>query len=205
MDDRSCAGKRDRADAEDGLEEPRAAHDALVRRALRSAVTSARAANAQIVAARGVVAPVGAVEGIALAITARGDAPAPRAKLREGLTVVVSKPVGALGAALLNVDDAGVTIAAELTVDTVAATTRAAAAATMHREGGLRAAIRRLVAGTDFTIDLDDWLVPVRDVVRRFARVRNVDPLTLRSSGIVMVVEDVREPLTVIGRVQSTV
>jgi len=42
--------------------------------------------------------------------------------------------------------------------------------------------------------------LPVRDAVRRFARARNVDPLTLRSSGIVMVVEaqDVRELLTVI-------
>jgi hypothetical protein len=173
----------------------------LVRRALRSAVTTARAAGAQIVAARGVVAPAGGAPEIALAITARGTSPNPRATLREGMCVVVSKPVGALGAALLNVDDAGVTIAAELTVDTVAASTRAAAAETLHRDG-LRAACARLATG-ELAIELDDWLVPVRDEVRRFARARGVDPLALRSSGIVMVVdrEDVKEPLTVIGRV----
>jgi hydrogenase maturation factor len=119
------------------------------------------------------------------------------------MPVVVTKAVGAYGAALLNVDDAGVTIAAELTVDGVAASTRAAAASTMHRDG-LRAACERL-ATDDLEIELDDWLVPVRDEVRRFARARNVDPLVLRSSGIVMVVEpqDVREPLTVIGRVRA--
>jgi hypothetical protein len=176
----------------------------LVRRALRSAVTTARAAGTQIVAARGVVAPRGAVDGIALAVTARGDSPNPRVPLRDGMPLVVSKPVGAFGAALLNVDDAGVTIAAELAVDTIAASTRAAAAATMHRDGGLRAACLRL-ATDEYTIELDDWLVPVRDDVRRFARARGVDPLALRSSGIVMIVQqqDVHEPLTVIGRVHE--
>ena len=176
----------------------------LVRRTLRSAVTTARAAGVQIVAARGLVAPVGSVDSIALAITARGDGPpSPRAPLRADMPVVVTKPVGAYGAALLNVDDAGVTIAAELTIDTVAASTRAAAASTMHRDG-LRAACARL-ATEALEIELDDWLVPIRDEVRRFARARNVDPLALRSSCIVMVVEpnDVREPLTVIGRVRA--
>jgi hydrogenase expression/formation protein HypE len=176
----------------------------LIRRTLRSALTTARAAGVEIVAARGAVAPVGGVDGIALAITARGESPGPRATLRADLPIVVTKPVGAYGAALLDVDHAGVTIAAELGIDVVAAATRTVAAATMHRDGGLRAACKRL-ATDDFELEIDDWRVPVRDEVRRFARDRGLDPLTLRSSGIVMVVEpsEVTGPLTVIGRVRA--
>ena len=73
----------------------------------------------------------------------------------------------------------------------------------MHRDGGLRAACARL--GTDeLEVEIDDWLVPVPDDVRRFARTRGADPLALRSSGIVMVVEpqEVRAPLVVISRMR---